>query len=261
MSNQEVDASNGELETVKLKPSSNRLITEINDDEDGKSEAKTESVTVKNSNPNKRPYLEVNSAEKYKQFVIKPIETKPLKPSATLDRVRQFLPLMKESTNKLLDQFKSNPEEVNIENVEEEDEHIEMNLALVSDSGESDEDEEEDDDDDDGSKSNKLKSYLDLLSGKAGDDDDESDSDEEDEDDGSPNPLDDLNLGFKVKDPSKITNLKTTIQDGKHEYKKNKHKKQLIKIIESENGEQDQKVNNTEPSTSSLNQNESDSNE
>ena len=258
MSNQEVDASNGELETVKLNPSSNRLITEINDQD--KSEAMTESVTAKNSNPNKRPYLEVNSAEKYKQFVIKPIETKPLKPSATLDRVRQFLPLMKESTNKLLDQFKSNPEEVNIENVEEEDEHIEMNLALVSDSGESDEDEEEEDDDD-GSKSNKLKSYLDLLSGKGGDDDDESDSDEEDDDDGSPNPLDDLNLGFKVKDPSKITSLKTTIQDGKHEYKKNKHKKQLIKIIESENGEPEHKVNNTEPSTSSLNQNESDSNE
>lgn len=104
----------------------------------------------------KRNFLEVNDLQKYKQFVLKPLDTtKKFKPSETLSKVKDFLPLLRESTNKLLTDFKEKPDEINIENVDDEDEHIEMNLAMVSDDDddsdedEDEDDEEEDDDDDD----------------------------------------------------------------------------------------------------------------
>ena len=125
-----------------------KLIEEIANSNENKLEStsendETESVTQPKPAASKRAYLEVNeSVDKYKSFILKQLETKRLKSSETLSRVRDFLPLFKESTSKLLDTFKENPDELNIENVQEDEEHIEMNLAVVSD--------DSDDSDDDG---------------------------------------------------------------------------------------------------------------
>lgn len=169
-----------------------------------------------NKNTEKRAYLEVNNIEKYKQFVLKPLETKRFKASETLSKVRDFLPLFKQTTDKLLNDFKENPDGVNIENVDEEDEHIEMNLALVAQS-----DSDSDDLDDS--------------------DEDEENSDEEssssNNNDTSINSLNDLNLGFDVKDPNKLTGLKLT--------KSSKSKsKQLIKMIDSDQEQEVDKSKN-----------------
>jgi hypothetical protein len=144
--------------------------------------------STSNTSSGKRNFLEVNDLDKYKNLLLnKPFETKRLKPSEALDRVRQFLPNFKQSTEKLLDEHKERPDEVNIENVEDEAEHIEMNLALIpesgSDSNEDDSDEEEEEEDDE----------------------------EESENEGpesSPNSVDDLKLGFKARDPNRIKKLK-----------------------------------------------------
>lgn len=174
-----------------------------NDGEESK--AKCSSVDDELESPSKkekRTFLEVNNAEKYKQFMLKPIETKRFKSSETLSRVRDFLPLLKQSTEKLMEDFKQNPDDVNIEKVDEEDEHIEMNLALVAQS-ESDSDEE---------------------------DEEEEDSDEEEDEESeneSSNSLDDLQLGFKVKDPNRIKKLKLSAQS------ELKAKNGLIQVIES----------------------------
>jgi hypothetical protein len=209
----------------------------------------------------KRTFLEVNNVEKYKQFLIKPLETKRLKPSDTLDKVRQFLPMLKESTSKLLDDFKSNPDKLNIENVEDEDgQHIEMNLALVSESESGSEDDDEEDEDDDesnedenASNKNKLKKYLNLFNEIDGDEDSDDDDDEEDEDSEEdeteslePNPLDDLQLGFKVKNPNEIRKLKTGLEvHGK------KSKRNLIKLIEpEEESNHDEEKDKATPKTS-----------
>jgi hypothetical protein len=151
------------------------------------------SASVEDTKPSssKRNFLEVNDLDKYKNLLLKKtFETKRLKPSDALDRVRQFLPNFKQSTEKLLDDHKERPDEVNIENVEDEAEHIEMNLALIpescSDSDESDDDEDEEEDE-------------------------ESDEGEESDNQGvdsSPNSVDDLQLGFKARDPTKIKRLK-----------------------------------------------------
>jgi hypothetical protein len=152
----------------------------------------------------KRNFLEVNSLDKYKNLLLKPVETKRLKPSETLSKVRDFLPLLKESTNKLLEEFKDKPDELNIENVNDDEEHIEMNLALLpedDDSSTSDDDDDDDEDDDDDSQD-------------SNDDDEESTEDDEEEeeeqDDSSSNSIDELQLGFKVKNPTKIKKLKLT---------------------------------------------------
>lgn len=185
----------------------------------------------------KRAFLEVSDqAQKYKQFMLKPLETKKLKASETLSRVKDFLPLLKQSTDKLLDEFKANPDELNIENVDEEDEHIEMNLAVVSeDSDDSDDDEDQ------------------YEEEESDDDEDEEDSDEEgppdeegDDDDDTvtkkPKMKDDqyldLDLGFKVKDPAKLDKLKLPSTS------KATGKKPLIQIIDpktaDDNGDDDQ---------------------
>lgn len=134
----------------------------------------------------KRNYLEVNKTDTMKKLLVKPSEIKPMKPSEALARVREFLPLLKESTNKLVAEAKIDPLAVDIENVGEEDEHIEMNLALMPENSDSDSDDDESDEDED--------------------------SDEQDEDDESPNDTEEsinqLGLGFKVKDPNRIKRLK-----------------------------------------------------
>lgn len=129
---------------------------------------------------NKRSFLEVSEIDKYKNFLIKqqPLETKRFKPSDTLDKVRQFLPMLKESTEKLLNEYKEDPSKVDIENCENDENVIEMNLQFVcnsSNSGESDDDDEEEEEEDDDeenendedvqpgcSTNNKPKEMLDL---------------------------------------------------------------------------------------------------
>ena len=168
--------------------SESKLIEEITSDTNpinaNNNDDVTDCVESKSNTNSKRAYLEVNKAEQYKQFMLKPLETKKFKPSETLSKVRDFLPLLKESTSKLLDDFKENPDQLNIENVEEDEEHIEMNLAMVSES-ESDED-DDDDDDDDG----------------------EEESDDEDESEDSSNPLDAIDLDIKVNDKTKLKKMK-----------------------------------------------------
>lgn len=94
----------------------------------------------------KRAFLEVNNAEKYKNFMLKPLKTKKLKSSDTLDKVKAFLPDLKLSNEKLLESFNNNPDDVNIENVDEEEQFIEMNLAFVPESSGDDTSDEEDND-------------------------------------------------------------------------------------------------------------------
>ncbi|KAK6180856.1 hypothetical protein SNE40_008832 [Patella caerulea] len=52
-------------------------------------------------------------------------------PSSVLSQVKNFLPKMIEANVELQQRLQNEPEELDIENVNEEDCHIEMNLALV----------------------------------------------------------------------------------------------------------------------------------
>lgn len=187
----------------------------LNKDEltnDAKSSASTSGATQSASSPHKRTYLEVqknSDIEKYKNFLIKPLETKRLKPSDALSKVRDFLPLLKESTTKLLDDFKQNPDLVNMENVEDDEQHIEMNLAYVTES-------DSDSDSDNGNTSSNSSS--------------ECSSENDDSTVQSPSALDELGLGFKVKDTTK-PKLKLTSK---------LKKKPIIKIIDSKDAGEDQ---------------------
>jgi hypothetical protein len=205
-----------EEEAVTSKKNENTILKEDSDSPATCSKTTNQTTALKN----KRNYLEVSSIEKYKNFVIKPLETKKFKPSDTLDKVRQFLPLLRESTNKLLEENKNNLDDLNIENVDEEDEHIEMNLAVVSDSGsDSDEDEyDEGEDDDENNDDDEVEEEDSVSSGN------ENSASGDGEDDKL---VDEINLGFKVKDTTKLTKLKTSIEEGK------KSKKILIKMIEN----------------------------
>ena len=143
--------------------------------------------------------------------MLKPLETKRFKPSEALSKVRDFLPILKDSTAKLLDEFKQNPDLLNIENVGEDEEHIEMNLAMVSESeGSSDDNDSEEDED--------IEQDV------------ESSFEKETSKNSSPNPLEDLNLGFKVKIPSNELKMP-----------KSKVKKPFIKMIDNkeEDGDDD----------------------
>ncbi|CAF0753088.1 unnamed protein product [Brachionus calyciflorus] len=157
------------------------------------------------TSPEKRAYLEVNNAEKYKSFMLNQLETKRFKPSSALSKVRDFLPMMKQSTEKLLEDFKENPDQVNIENVNDDDEHIEMNLALVAQS-----DSDSDDDDDESEE-------------------EEGEDEEESEGDSSSNSLDDINLGIKVKNTTQLKKLKL---DPK------KSRKGLVQVLNDDSCEQ-----------------------
>ena len=191
-----------------------KLIEEIANSNENKLEStsendETESVTQPKPAASKRAYLEVNeSVDKYKSFILKQLETKRLKSSETLSRVRDFLPLFKESTSKLLDTFKENPDELNIENVQEDEEHIEMNLAVVSD--DSDDSDDDNDDDDEVEES----------------EDGSTDENTSDEEDSSNKPLDEINLGIKVKNPTSLTKLKLTTSSNK--------KKPIIDIMDEQ---------------------------
>lgn len=161
--------------------------------------------------PEKRAWLEVNNIDKYKPFMINKLETKRFKPSSTLSKVRDFLPMLKQSTDKLLEEYKENPDKVNIENVDDEDEHIEMNLALVAQSdSDSDEQEELQESDNDESDSNS----------NAG---------------SSDNSIDNLDLGFKVKDPNKIKKLKL-------DSKKTPIRKDLIQVVDEESDQKNSQL-------------------
>jgi len=91
----------------------------------------------------KRSLLEINETDKYKSFMLKQLETKKLKPSDALDRVKQFLPDFKAANEKLLTEAKENPSQIDIENCENDEQVIEMNLAFVPE-GDSDSDSDED---------------------------------------------------------------------------------------------------------------------
>lgn len=160
----------------------------------------------------KRQYLEVNNAETVKKLLVKPTEIKRVKPSETLAKVREFLPLLKESTSRLMDEFKANPERVDIENVEEGDEHIEMNLALMP-QGDSDSDS------DDGEE-----------------DESEDEEETEESDDETNSDLEELELGFKVKDPNRLKKLKLAKTSSGT-------KKSLISEIGSEDKKQEEESN------------------
>ena len=109
-----------------------------------------ESPSNEDQPPVKRAFLEISELDKYKNLLInKPFETKKLKSSDALDRVKQFLPSLKASTDKLLLDFKENPSNFDIENCENDDNFIEMNLQFVKESdSENDSDDCEDDDED-----------------------------------------------------------------------------------------------------------------
>ena len=116
----------------------------------------TENNDDKLQSPVKRAYLEVSELDKYKNLLInKPFETKRLKTSDALDRVKQFLPSLKESTDKLLSEYQENPSNFDIENCENDENVIEMNLQFVkeSDSDNSDSTDDEDEDDDEAEES------------------------------------------------------------------------------------------------------------
>lgn len=173
---------------------------------------------------NKRNFLEVNNIEKYKQFMLKPIETKRLKSSDALAKVRDFLPLLKESTSKLLEDYKNNLNDLDIENVGEDEEHIEMNLAMVSDS---DTDSDEDDDDDP--------------------EEEESGNEKSSDDDSIDESIDDLQLGFKVKNTNKFKKLKICNEPI------SKSKKNMIEILDEENLEENSHCSGEENPKSSSN--------
>ncbi len=159
-----------------------------------------ETDTIISSVTTKSPTKRAFEVEKYKNFLLKPLETKRMKPSETLSKVRDFLPLLKESTTRLIDDSKVNPDAFNMETVADDDEqHIEMNLAYVLESSESDSDDSDDDDDD-------------------------SEEDDEGEDEiGATTDLNSIGLDIKVKDPSQL-NLKLTSGTS--------GKKPMIKIID-----------------------------
>ena len=158
-------------------------------------------MSTLSTNNNKRSYLEINeTVNKYKPFMLKQLETKKLKPSETLSKVRDFLPLLKESTSKLLDAFKENPDDLNIENVQEDEEHIEMNLAVVSESEDSDDESDQEDEEEE-----------------------ETDTDDETEESNESNPLEQIDLDIKVTDKTKMNKIKLT--------KNKKVNKPMIKIV------------------------------
>ena len=97
----------------------------------------------------KRAFLEVTELDKYKSVFInnKPFETKRLKTSDVLDKVKQFLPSLKESTDKLLVEYKENPSNVDIENCENDENIIEMNLQFVEENSDSSSSDSSDDND------------------------------------------------------------------------------------------------------------------
>jgi hypothetical protein len=99
--------------------------------------------------PIKRSFLEISELDKFKNVMInKPFETKRLKASDALDKVKLFLPSLKESTDKLLAEHKDNPSGVDIENCENDENVIEMNIQFVKEN-DSDEDSDDHDYDDD----------------------------------------------------------------------------------------------------------------
>lgn len=173
------------------------MIQELDEDgtcvtsKDTKNEQPSEPCSISKS-PTKRSFLDVNDMDtpstnaatsKYKNFLLKPLETKRLKPSEALSKVRNFLPFLKESTDKLMTEYKLNPDLVNMEsNVDEEDQHIEMNLAYVP---ESDSDSEDSDESNDNSEESS----------------DDSDGGEEEAE--GVDALKEIGLGFTVSDPSK----------------------------------------------------------
>lgn len=174
-------------------------------------------------------FLEFNQLDKYKSFLLNKLETKPTKPSDTLSRVREFLPMLKESTAKLLDEFKENPDELNIENVGDDDEHIEMALAFVPEESNSSNDSDEDEEDSESSEESDFEEdEEDLSEGKEeeGGENDNKRKIEEENSNSSSEALDQIGLGF-IKYKSKAK-LKLTANDNK------KFKKNLIQVIEND---------------------------
>ena len=186
----------------------------------------------------KSTLLEVNKLDKYKSFLINKPETQSVKPSEALSRVRQFLPMLKESTDKLLLDFKDKPDELNIENVGDEDEHIEMNVAFVPEGSSDDEDEDDSDEQEEEEEESE--------------DDDESSSDEEDneikrkhsneDETSSPEPFDQLGLGFKYK-----TKMKLKLNPNDENVKNKKLRKNLIEevVVENNNNVETKNVDNS----------------
>lgn len=187
--------------------------------------ASSAATSTTSSGSNKRQYLEVNKAETMKKLLIKPCETKPVKPSETLARVREFLPLLRESTNKLVEESKQNPAAVDIENVDEEDEHIEMDLALIPDDSDEDSDEDEEDDEE-----------------EEDEEEEETDDSDDEEDVKTQETLKELGLGFQVKNPDRIKRLKLEVKPSAAAKKtsNNNHKNPLISEISNGDDKQQQ---------------------
>lgn len=171
-----------------------------------------ESTSNEDQPPVKRAFLEISELDKYKNLLInKPFETKKLKTSDTLNRVKQFLPSLKESTDKLLEAFKENPSNFDIENCENDDNIIEMNLQFVKES-DSDSDSDDDSVDDESSEEDR-------------------DDNSKEGDDLKEKKLLDINELIE-KDQIKIT--------GDTLFKNKKIKKPFIKIINNNENSQDQ---------------------
>lgn len=219
-----------------MSESTSKLIEDITPSNADKTSATTTTEAIEDNHDSvepkptasKRAYLDVKeSVDKYKPFMLKQLETKKFKPSEALNKVRDFLPFFKESTNKLLDAFKENPNELNIENVQEDEEHIEMNLAVVSESESDEDDDDEDEEDDDDDEDDEDEGEY---------DEDEESSDNEDSVN-SKNPLNAINLDIKVKDKTKLTKIKLS---------KSNSNKPMITLLDkneedaSSTGEEDQ---------------------
>lgn len=196
----------------------------------GEGDNASESAETRAAAAAKRAFLEVSDAQKYKQFMLKPPETKKLKASEALSRVKDFLPLLKQSTDKLLVDYKENPDEVNIENVDDEDEHIEMNLALVSEDSDDSDDDDEDEEDEEDESSDEDESEEETSEEGEGDDDTVTKKPRKKDGD----QYLDLDLGFKVKDPSKIEKLKLPTTS-----KMASGKRPLIQIIDQNTADDD----------------------
>ena len=207
-----------------------KLIEEENDDEMSVTTEKpcTSSSAMADSaaSASKRNYLEVNATGKYKPFMLKPLETKRFKPSESLSKVKDFLPMLRESTMKLLDQFKQDPDACNIEHVGDDDEqHIELNLAMVSDHSDSDSDDDDDDDNDDDDPDESSEAESDATSeSEAVSSGDEAENDQEEK-----SKFDELGLGFSVKS-NKAPKIKLTS-------KQKNSKAALVQLIESSSAE------------------------
>jgi hypothetical protein len=189
----------------------------------------------------KSTLLEVNNMDKYKSFLINKPETQAMKPSEALSRVRQFLPMLKESTDKLLEEYKDKPDELNIENVGEEDEHIEMNVAFVPEgSSDDDEDEDEDEDDDTEEEEDEVESEDELDESSYADQDEQNQikrkHSNQKEESNSPDPLDELGLGFKYN-----TKLKLKLNPNDENFKNKKLKKNLIQEVAEDNNNSETK--------------------